>query len=402
MKRFLLAGLLLMGAGQMVSLAQNGNNKDDIYYKSSDITADNEQVDQQEAQQRARRNEDDSSYYGSQEQDNNEGYSTNRKSYNTDDYLDYDDDSYYSTRLQRFNYPFYNMGYYSMFYNPFWYDPFYFDSFGGWSYWNRPGISFSFGYGPYWNSYWGYYSWYGYPAYYSYYNYPCYSGWYDGSYYSGYWNGYYAGVNGNTAHHNITYGPRSSITTGIRGNGQRQSLGLAQQINSPRSVLRSIDLNPRLQREPAIRQPEKNISASSVSPRSRDIRFSDDAERGRTEMTPRGDDRPVRRQFSEHSDRFEQTPDARDDRAQMEDRSDMPSRQPQEDRSVRFNSPRQAPSQAQREQPRSEPKYQQSRSETRYDQPRSEPRYQQAPRMESPRMSPAPSSAPRSFGGGRR
>jgi hypothetical protein len=79
---------------------------------------------------------------------------------NPDDYIDYDNYSY-SARINRFNYPFYNMGYYSMFYNPFWYNRTWYDPFWGYNPW-MPRVSFGFGWGGFGG--WGYNTWLGYPA----------------------------------------------------------------------------------------------------------------------------------------------------------------------------------------------------------------------------------------------
>ncbi|GAA4461410.1 hypothetical protein GCM10023093_06010 [Nemorincola caseinilytica] len=175
----------------------------------------------------------------------NQGYE------NGEDYVDYDDDYSYSTRINRFDNDFYNMGYYSSFYNPFWYNRYWYDPFWGYNPW-RPGISVGFGYGPYWSSAWGWNTWWGYGAWGSYWNYPYYGmgwgnpywggGFYGGGYYGNYWNSYYAGFDGGRSYRTTTYGPRQAVGLRSGGSGVTQyrsstvnQLGLRNPSPSTRS-----------------------------------------------------------------------------------------------------------------------------------------------------------------------
>lgn len=193
MKRLLMTGLLLAGIGITVNA-----QVDDIYATSRDQrgTADT-----------------------NASQSNNK-YTYNEQAGGTDqyesyvdpeDYIDQDDDYSYATRINRFDYGFYNMGYYSAFYNPYWYDPYWYGS--GWGYgWNRPYYSVGYGYGPYWSSSWGWNTWYGYSGFYSCYNYPYYAGGWYGNCYNGYWNSYYGGTDHRYYNNRtVSYGPRQSI-----------------------------------------------------------------------------------------------------------------------------------------------------------------------------------------------
>ena len=215
MKRFLLAGLLMMGICQTASYAQSRSQdsyEDDIYYNSKDAkkntrqdSRNNDQADQQSNTQVQPGYD----TYSSSGNGNSDGDNTNyAQSYNSDGdvYIDYDDDNY-TTRIQRFGYPSY-----SGYYDPFWFDPFYSPYYSyGWGY--RPGFSIGFG-GPYWSSYWGYSSWYGYPGFYSAWNYPYYACGWGGGYYGGYGNGYYDGYYSGVYNNNRpapTYGPRTSM-----------------------------------------------------------------------------------------------------------------------------------------------------------------------------------------------
>lgn len=183
--------------------------KDDIYYNSEDAKKEEEQQAARE-QERMRRQQQRQNF----SEQPGDGYGNDGgdyvRTYDSDDYIDYDDDpSYYATNIRRFNYPFHNMGFYSTFYDPYWYNPYWVDPYWGWSWWGRPGFSMSMGWGgPYWSSYWGWHTWYGYPGYYSGWGM---GGW--GGYYSGYWNGYYAGMyngGGWGGGRAVTYGPRYS------------------------------------------------------------------------------------------------------------------------------------------------------------------------------------------------
>jgi hypothetical protein len=391
MKRILLAGLLIFGPGQVVSFAQT----DDIYFNSADIEQQKKEDQQRTAQESKSRQ-----YRG--DNSSAEDYQTYNKSYDNDDYIDYDsDDYYYSTRINRFNRPFYNRGYYSSFNNPFWYDPFWSDPYWGWSPWARPGFSISFGFGaPYWSSYWGYQNWYGYPGFYSAWSYPYYA---FGGYNSGYWDGYYAGYYNNYGYNSgrtITYGPRgsSNFAYNTRANGLKRTAYQQQPMASsegPRSPLRG----------GADRSAAENTRVST------DRNFS--MENGRNVRSSE-DNRPVRGSFSRDNDRAAQeTPagtgrdmsdrrsydrggandrpvyDRSNDRPVYDRGADRPVYDRGTDRPVydRGSDRQPAREQPQREQPRSQ---QREQSQPRYEAPRAEPRYQAAPRMESPRMS-APS-----------
>ena len=135
MKRLLLTGLLFLGLGQLSSFAQSGGSyTDDIYYSSEDAKKEAEAQKKKDAEAQARR----------EQARQNEEYSSSDPNYESDgDYIDYDDDYYYSNRLRRFNSPYWGMGYYSGFYDPWggWGSPW------GWGYnpWYRPGFSVSVG-----------------------------------------------------------------------------------------------------------------------------------------------------------------------------------------------------------------------------------------------------------------
>jgi len=200
---------------------------DDIYATGSDMSAGNTDVKEKRRDNNRRQDvsNPDPNRFDNYSNNNNQSTSDNYGGYdNGEDYVDYDDDYSYSTRLNRFDNDFYNMGYYSSFYNPFWYNRFWYDPYWGYNPW-RPGITLSFGTGPYWTSSWGWSAWYGYGAWGSYWNYP-YMGWgysspyYWGGYcgyYGGYWNNYYGGGYDYGYHNNraTRYGPRY---TGYRSN----------------------------------------------------------------------------------------------------------------------------------------------------------------------------------------
>ncbi|RYE23826.1 MAG: hypothetical protein EOP51_09395 [Sphingobacteriales bacterium] len=241
MKRFLLAGLIMMGVCQTAIYAQSGNSyEDDIYYNSKDAKRDAQRAKRgnRASEQQATTNDqlqssstyDTYSSSGNYATDNGGDNSNYAQSYNSDGdvYIDYDDDSY-STRIQRFGYPSY-AGYYDPFWFDSWYSPYYSNGMG-----YRPGFSVGFGYGPYWSSYWGYSSWYGYPGFYSAWNYPYYAcnwGYGYGGYYGGYGNGYYDGYAGayNSNRPSPTYGPRTSMNTPNYGYANRS-------VNNVRSAL---------------------------------------------------------------------------------------------------------------------------------------------------------------------
>ena len=195
MKRLVLVGFLLLGSG-ILSYGQT----DDIYATGRD------QRGSQPADNHA------SNQHGpeSGDMDNYQSYN------NPDDYIDYEDDSY-SSRINRFDNSFYNMGYYSTFYNPWWYNRYWVDPYWGYNPWT-PGISISFGIGPFWYGGWGWNTWYGYPGFYSAWGYPYYAGGWYGGCYGGYWNRYYAGYESGHYYRNGygAYGPRQVYSMGNR------------------------------------------------------------------------------------------------------------------------------------------------------------------------------------------
>lgn len=252
MKRHIISGLFLLMLGFSPAGAQV---YDDIYYTPADA--------QKEAAQQAKAAARDSARYaqeqGSSQQAQSGGY------YRGDEYIDYDNDYYYATNINRFNRPFYNLSFYSGFYNPFWYDPFWVDPYWGWSPWVRPGISISIG-GPYWSSFGGWYDWYGYPGFYSAWSYPYYAGgwggygWYgyNAGYYSGYWNGYYAGLyNGHYGYRTATYGPRYTLNT-IQNSNIRN---VGSNVRGFRSNAINVAENPRL-----LNTTERNARGSATRP----------------------------------------------------------------------------------------------------------------------------------------
>jgi hypothetical protein len=200
--------------GASASFAQSKRTyDDDIYYNSKNAREEEPEAEEQRPQKRASRQaaEERDTYTSS---GNSYDSRSNQRYDDEDDYVNYDDDYYYSTQINRFNYPFYNRPYWSSFYNPYWYDPFWVDPYWGWNPWARPGFTVAFGAGPYWSSFWGWQSWYGCGGFSSYYGNPGF-GMYGG-YYSGFWNGYYAGLYNNFGYGNgryraITYGPRYSL-----------------------------------------------------------------------------------------------------------------------------------------------------------------------------------------------
>jgi hypothetical protein len=204
MKRFLIIAGLLCGMSSGVSA-----QIDDIYASG---------------EEQRRMNYDSSSPRSRGSFSDNDQTNDAFTSYNdADDYLD--DDNSYSTRINRFYYPFYSMGYYNVFYNPYWYSPYWYDSYSGWNPW-RPRFGMSWGIGPMWTSYWGWNSWYGYGAWNSYWNSPYNScGW--GNNY-GYWNSYYG--RGDYRHSyaaGASYGPRQ-----VFGNGHMSGSGLRTAYNN--------------------------------------------------------------------------------------------------------------------------------------------------------------------------
>lgn len=400
MKRFLITGLLLAGIGAMPSFAQNRSYQDDIYYNSSDAkknAANDKQRDEdQRNSDRQRSDNDNNTYSGSGDNYSSNGdYQNYGRSYGSDDYVDYDDDYYYSTNINRFYRPFYNMGYYSGFYNPYWYDPYWTDPYWGWSPWARPGISVSVGWGgPYWSSYWGWYNWYGYSGWGSYWSYPYYGGgwgyggWcgYGGGYYNGYWNGYYAGLYnygyGRPGYRNITYGPRyamNSTHTNVIRNGfnvpdGRRMLGPQQTIGgvsgSPDGRRMISTNNPRNNRTPDAGmdgRADRNTFQRTPD-RSAINAGENNSQPGRDYNNGRGNWQQNNNDAAQNHRYFEPAPGNREvSGTRQPDRSN-------EQQQPRFEQPRQ--------------------------QQQSQPRYEQ-PRMETPRMSEQRSGGfERSSGGG--
>jgi hypothetical protein len=165
MKRITLLLVWCLLLVQVDAFAQGGY-RDDIYYSGSDAKreaeaqAERDQQRRQQQQQQQRQQQ----YQQSPDAGVTSGYDDGQgdytRAYDTDEYIDYDDDpAYYGTNIRRFNYPFYNLGYYSAFYNPFWYNPYWVDPYSGWGWWGGPGVSISVGWGgPYWSSYWGWHT----------------------------------------------------------------------------------------------------------------------------------------------------------------------------------------------------------------------------------------------------
>lgn len=191
MKRFLTAGLFLLGLGITTARAQNGSYQDDIYFSSKEAKQEAAKDAEEQERQRAYREQqlrqqqeaaaEDDTYSSSGSDYSGEYYSDNG------DYMDenIDDDYEYSRRLRYFGYnntfaPYSYWGWYDPFMYP-WYRPYFTP---GWS------VGIGFGGGPYWNSYIGWSNWYGYPGFGSYWNYPGYAWGWGGGYWNG-WGGYY-------------------------------------------------------------------------------------------------------------------------------------------------------------------------------------------------------------------
>jgi hypothetical protein len=301
MKRIIITTLLLLAAGSMspISAQKSRQYDDDIYGGKSSKT---KQEEPQREETDSRQQNDDRTYSSSS---GSSADSREDSRYYSDEYYDSDDDYYYSSRINRFNYPFYNRPYWSSFYNPYWYDPYWVDPYWGWSAWSRPGVTISIGYGgPYWSSYWGWSSWYGSPYFGSYWGYPSYGFGYGG-YYSGYWNGYYAGLYGghNEGYYNrgpgVTYGPRYSLrpnsvrnSSGIQTggyNGFRTLPARNESANASAPIrnegLRSMD-NERPSREVIFDRPVRSNPSAGSAPRTDD-------------RPARTEERPVRNGWSE-------------------------------------------------------------------------------------------------------
>jgi hypothetical protein len=384
MKRIIITALMMLSAGAINSIqAQKSRQYDD------DIYGGKPSEQKQEAPARTNTDgnvQDDERTYSSSGNNASSGGSMdsrdNSRQYNSDEYYDSDDDYYYSSRISRFNYPFYNRPYWSSFYNPYWYDPYWVDPYWGYSPWTRPGLSISFGYGPYWSSYWGWSSWYGNPYFGSYYAYPSYG---YGGYYSGYWNGYYAGMyNGGygdaygARRQNITYGPRYSLrpnstravgTSGAGYNGFRTSPTRNTMSSPEAGTVRS---------EGFRRVPETVIDPS------RDERGRDAAIRNNPDnVSPRTDDRPVRNGWNESN--INRGNEANPQQAPRRDRGSWYS-------GGRTESPA-TPRSSETPRVQENRGYQQS-------QPRSEQRYESTPSRGADRGSFGGGGGGRSFGGG--
>ncbi|MFA6151167.1 MAG: hypothetical protein WC716_07605 [Chitinophagaceae bacterium] len=266
MKNLLL--ITLLGCCSLTTVsAQSGNTyQDDIYMTGSDVRKQAERKKEKKTSQA-----DNYDRAGDQNFDQN----AENTDYSGDSYVDYDDDNdyTYATRLNRFGYnSFYNRPYYSAFNNPYWYNPYWVDPYWGWSPWASPGISVSFGGGPYWGSYWGWQSWYGYNGFNSFYYPSAYScGWGSGygyggygcggGFYGNYWNGYYAGVYNNGGYNNysgrgrsVTYGPRYSMNS-VRNNTPRNFSN-----NTGRSTLRTTQPNGNIYRSGNVERAGRNAN----------------------------------------------------------------------------------------------------------------------------------------------
>lgn len=424
MKRFILTGLLLLGISQVPSFAQSNRSNDDIYTTGSDARNAKEDDDASRNRQRYQTEEsyDDSPTYNSTsgsyaDSDGSGDYKNYARSYDNDGYVDYDDDYYYSTRINRFNRPFYNMGYWSSFYNPYWYDPFWVDPYWGWSWWSRPGFSVSFGWGqPYWSSYWGWHTWYGYGGFNSCWSYPYYAGGWGGgywggygSYYNGFWNGYYAGMYNGGGYYQprtVTYGPRVAMNSSYGGRTMQLNGGIRQQSPGtqpygPRTGTRRETINSPGQidtRNSAIPVDRGNLGSDTrVISRDRpnrgnlnmqsgdnNIRNNDD----QVASPARGNVERPRRGWFENDTRSGDN----NVRPQQSGGYERPSYgQPERQQPRTIEQPRYEQRNMQPQQPRYE--------QPRYEQPRYEQPRMSTPRMESPRME-APRSMPGGSGGG--
>lgn len=371
MKRFVIAGLMLLGLGYTPSFAQS-KNYDDIYYSTKDAerdAAEQKKIDEENERKRQEREA-----ARRAQEDANGNYSYNSSSSEDDAYIDYDDDSYYSNRFRRFGY--------GSFYNPYWgYDPWY--GYGGawgygagWGWGYQPGWSVGVGWGgPYWSSYWGWSNWYGYPGFYSYWNYPGYAwgGWgsYGGGYYNGYWDGYYSGMYGGGAGYGraVTYGPRTSLnrysTSPRSSSGLRQAMGTTPTGN-PRAGLREAPANT-----------NNGVRSGNAEPmRSGDRTIGTQRDGNRTITAPRGG-LPENRgtiQTAPAGDRPQPVQPQRgrffnsNEGGTIESRPQtMPSQQMEQQRY-------EAPRQQQQQQQRYEAPRQQQQPQQRYEQPRYEQR----------------------------
>lgn len=307
MKRHIISGLILLLLGFSPAGAQV---YDDIYYTPADA--------QKEAAQQSKADKRDNDRYvqesrGGQQDQNSGGY------YRGDEYIDYENDYYYATNINRFNRPFHNMGFYSSFYNPFWYDPFWVDPYWGWSPWASPGISISFG-SPYWTSYGGWYNWYGYPGFYSSWSYPYYAGgwgggWYgyNAGYYSGYWNGYYAGLYNNHyggGYRPATYGPRYSLNAAQNSNIRTT----ANTVRGFRSNAINVAENPRaINAQPNVRNSAVRPGAAEnprVQPNVRNSEIRNSEIRQAPERSIRGNDGNIRQnEMNIRNNEIRQAPD---------------------------------------------------------------------------------------------
>ena len=219
MKRFVITSLLLAGIFQGVHA-----QVDDIYASGSDQSKNTREEERQERRRNKGADRFDNGF-NSQQNDNSSLPDNYQDDGNGADYVDYDNDYDYSTRLNRFDNDFYNMGYYSTFYNPFWYNRYWYDPFWGYNPW-RPGITvgFGWGYGSMWGTPWGWNNWWGYGGFNSCWNHPGWGyGW--GGYYGG-WGGYYGGWGGGYYHGGGYYAgndrynaPYRATVYGPRGNG---------------------------------------------------------------------------------------------------------------------------------------------------------------------------------------
>ena len=396
MKRLLTSGFVLLTLAGTSFAQSKRAYVDDIYYDSKAVKE--EVVEQEEeAPQPARETQptaSDDAYSYSEDGDNADNRARTR-SYEDEDYASIDDDYYYSTQINRFNYPFYNRPYWSSFYNPNWYDPFWVDPYWGWSPWTRPGLSMSIGMGPYWTSYWGWQSWYGFGGFSSYYGGPMYG--FGGGYYTGFWNGYYAGLYGSPGLYggrsrSISYGPRYSL------NAPRNA-----HINSTRNSFRRDGNNLNTQRAlPVGMAPRNNTqrignpdnsrggSAGLETGSRRDINGSRIESIDRSAPI-RSSDAPMRgdRNFGSN----EASPRSRwnSDGAIRQDQGSAPVAAPRRERGGFFGGRSESAPSRNMTQPRME--------QRSFPQPRMEQRSAPAPRMEAPSRSFGNGGGSRSFGG---
>ncbi len=284
------------------------------------------------------------------------------------DYSTYDDeDYYYSSRIMRFNRPYYNFNFYSSlywdpFYSPGWYYPTNYFWSPAMSYYSRPGFYITFGWSPWrtygWNSWYGrgygWNSWYG-----GGYGWGCggwYNpgpGWYGGGYYSGYGGGcggYYGdGYGGGRRYGNRTYGPRRTATNYSQASGRNVNRQSGLNRDGLRASSSDISMGRRNDISTAYDKRAENISKRNNSS-VRDVELAPsnnriDSKRGikREDNVPvsRGDgrnERPNRNSsntINRDNTRYERTPN----RSSSSTRGDRSSRNSTEMESRNVNKP---------------------------------------------------------------